>query len=188
MTGIIVITLMITFLVLLILLSIFLIAFFRVRFFVDKRSKPDVKLTKNIMNIFKKNTKRGGTCEILTDKFGSLIDTNNKVVYEDIKEDERVIFVCESGSFSKNLETVEIYSVFESYLFLERNELPYHVIAIVCEYTNGGLDNYTENLTVIRISEFQELYKNTDLTGLNNSELAKKLAEKWIQQTGYLKK
>ena len=72
--------------------------------------------------------------------------------------------------------------------YLKNIKLPYNIVAISCDYISGGLDNHLEMVTAIRLSEFQELYSNTDLKGLNSSDAAKKLADKWIKQTGYVKK
>ena len=176
-----------------ILIIVSLIIFFSNRYSMQKlpdssNSQFEVILTNNIMKIFDKNTKRGGTCEIDTDKYGYLINGSNKVTYVNINKNERAVYVAENNSLSKNLKPVEIYSIFESFLYLKNIKLPYNIVAISCDYISGGLDNHLEMVTAIRLSEFQELYSNTDLKGLNSSDAAKKLADKWIKQTGYVKK
>lgn len=150
-------------------------------------SQYEKKLTNSIGEIFVKNTKRDVSCEFIHGKFAYEIDSN-KINYENINKDERALSVYVYGSYLQNLKPVEIYSVFESFMFLRNEELSYKIVAISCVYTSGGIDNTLEIVTALRLSEFQELCKNTDINGLSNSKAAKKLAEKWIKQTGYVKK
>lgn len=108
---------------------------------------------------------------------------------QELDGNRKIIFL-EGGdsSFNKNLEPIQIYGIFDCFLYLREKDIPFELYGICWVYTSGGVSNSYSQKTLITKTEFDELYNTTDLINLSDEQSAKVLADKWIEQTGFIKK
>ena len=140
------------------------------------------QLKNNINNIASKHTNLYARCEIW--------DKNrfkNNVLTNDMTEKQRIISINGGDGLLKNYQPVQVYGIFESWLFIFNKNLPYEVISIRWGYTSGGMDNTNVQTTIVTKFEFAELYNSTDISNLSNEQAVNKLADKWMEKTLYFK-
>jgi len=155
----------------------------------DTAKLTEIQLKSNITSIARKNTKDiFSLCKILTNQQKLKVAKSNYEFFKNMKNTERIIYLRGGdGAFTKNHQPIQIYGIFESWLFIQNKKLPYDVIAISWVYTSGGIDNNNGQITTITKPEFDELYNSNDTNGLTNEQGARILAQKWIEKTGYIK-
>ena len=107
----------------------------------------------------------------------------------EMSDAERIVFI-DGGSpwFTRDFSNREIYGIFETHMYLSNKVTPYNLKGVAWHYCSGGIDNSNYSVSLITTEEFEKLRSNTDLLGLNNEEAAKKMADIWIKQVGYVKK
>lgn len=154
------------------------------------------QVIKNVNIIARKYTNKNAECNITSD-LNYLISAqelteygeDNNISPRKLENGKKIIFLQgdESG-FNKNLNPTQVYGMFDCLLFLRKNTIPFELYGICWVYTAGGMDNCYSQKTIITKSEFDELYNSTNITGLTEQQAAKALGDKWIEQSGYVKK
>ena len=108
--------------------------------------------------------------------------------------EEEVLITITGGSgdtmFSPRVKRpVEIQALFHFFLYISNAEIPFNIIGMQWIYSGGGLFGSPYNTANISYAEFEELLSRTNLSfRLTRSGKAKKLARKWIKETGYVKR
>ena len=90
--------------------------------------------------------------------------------------------------WSRTRSPVEVQAMFHLFLYLKDRDVPYPVVGMFWFYSSGGTFNYTYQCTSISTEQFEDLLSRTNLSlSLTRTARAKKLARKWIKETGYVK-
>lgn len=150
-----------------------------------------MQLKSNMIAIARKHTSRIfiAECRILThEEKGYLGNTDNrydKYIFDNMSDNERIVYFRAGESLKNASEPTQIYAIFECWLFMRDKVLPYKVIAIAWPHSSGGMDNTRDQMTIITIDEFEEIYQSTNIAGLSKEETIKTLADKWIEKAGY---
>jgi len=80
---------------------------------------------------------------------------------------------------------IELYSIFESFLYLKDRALPYNVVAIVCISQSGKWFDANSTTVIITTKEFENLYNSIDSKNKSNSNIAKELSDVWMNNNSY---
>lgn len=105
----------------------------------------------------------------------------NRTELTKMNENDRILFLDFKGNKTKNHLPIEIYAIFESFLFLKEHSLPYTIVAVACNYQSGEAFDADSTLITITTNEFENLYDSIDIKTGNRSKIAKKLADKWVE-------
>lgn len=154
-------------------------------------SKPGAALSEsqlksNLNSIARRYTDSTAHCTV----YG--INDNNRLIKDkELKiTDENQKYISFNGGepWKRDTSPREVYALFEMYLYLENKKVPYDIIRLQWYYASIALSG--EELQCARVTkiEFEELYGRVNVLGLNNEEAAKVLADKWIAETGFVKK
>lgn len=103
----------------------------------------------------------------------------NKKHFSNLKSNDEIIYIDFHKTTFKESEPVELYAVFESFLYLRGKELPYNIVAIGCEHM-GGVWSFA-----ITTEDFEELYSPLKVKTDKRSEIAKELAKVWVEKNFY---
>ena len=150
------------------------------------------QLRNNINTIAKKHTNKHAFCELVgSDERDTYLfndEVRNKV--GDLGDLDRIVFIDASivNAFKIDRSYKEVYGIFESLMYLSNKVTPFNIIGVSCVYTSGGMDNTNFQLTLVTTEEFNSLLSTTDITGLNSEQAAEVIANKWIEDIGYIKK
>ena len=107
-------------------------------------------------------------------------DSNyNRKYLSELGENDDVIYIAFCLDVRKPSPPVELYAIFESFLFLREQKLSYNVAAIAYGRRGGGL------LVTITWEELERLYDLLDSEKDNRSETAKELAHMWADENLY---
>ena len=154
----------------------------------------ELQLKSSVNAIAKKYTNIYATCEILTSKEKLMLGGKNiesrkdRDVFDNMSKDERIIYFRGGEGLEKKTEPIQIYAIFECWLFVQEKTLPYDIIAVAWPYTSGGMDNTNDQMTIITKGEFEEIFNESSVFNLSPEQAAHILADKWIIKTGYVKK
>lgn len=138
----------------------------------------DYQLKANINRIARENSNIFASCEMEKDNIQEI---------DEMTKGQILISIWGSDWIYKNTSYREVYGIFESWLYVKSRRTKSDVGAICWSYTSGGIDNTNSVTTVITKNEFDRICNMTDVSGLKQSEAAKVLAKKWIDETGYTK-
>jgi len=158
-------------------------------------SLTEEQIIKSMSIIARKYTNKNVNCSISSDA-NHLISTQEVIDYgsvqippQELESNKKIIFLeGDDSSFNKNFEPIQIYGMFDCLLYLKEKNIPFELYGICWVYTSGGISNSYSQKTLITKTEFDKLYNTTDLIGLTDKQAAKILADKWIEQTGFVKK
>ncbi len=141
----------------------------------DNSTISEAQLKSNINSIARKYSNMFTRC-IIKEKDEYITNDN-----------QRAIDIYGAASIFINTEPSEIYGIFECWMFLKDKKLPYDVVAICWSYNSGGLDNTLTQYTTITKSEFEDIYNRVNVSGLDREQAARKIADVWMSETGYVK-
>lgn len=152
------------------------------------------QIKKNVSIIGEKYTNKNVNCSI-SSNLNHLISTQEVIDYgsvlippQELEGNRKIIFLeGDNSSFKKNLKPIQIYGIFDCFLYLKEKSIPFELYGICWVYTSGGISNSYSQKTLIRKTEFDELYNTTNFVGLTDEQVVKVLADKWIEQTEYIK-
>lgn len=138
--------------------------------FIINVDKNEVEFSEKLIldevnRIIRSYGKNSSHSEILTKSNASLMIQHagiNKLEWSGIDENDRILFLNFQGKPSKNHLPIEIYAVFESFLFLNQHPLPYHIAAISCNYQSGEIFDADSVFVTIITKQFQSLYESIE--------------------------
>ena len=141
-------------------------------------------LTHKISNIARKHSSVLSHSKFIDkDNMNWLIqDSNyNRKHLSNLGENDEVIYIKFYKSVLKSPEPDELYTIFESFLFIKEQTLSYNIVAIASGNL-GGVWHVT-----ITKEDFERLYAFLDANARagKRSEIAKQLAEMWAYENFY---
>lgn len=128
------------------------------------------------------------TCTLLTTDLEDLEQMGyDRAVFKDMGSNQRYILLSNpyEGKFGSGDHVVEVYGVFESYVFLKEKEYPFEIAAITWGFNSRGKNPYLRNTVTPEV--FEDLYTRYIGEGGGPRWLvAQTLASKWIEEVGYI--
>ena len=104
-----------------------------------------------------------------------------------LEENQRIMYISGGDLAYGSDDPIEVYGIFNCYLFLDNQAYDIDIVAIAWHYSSGGWNNNRYQITSITPEVFQDLYNRVDIAGLTLEEAAERLGNQWIQETGFEK-
>jgi hypothetical protein len=150
---------------------------------------PSWFVTTRINNILRKYGKYTSHCSVAKkEKLDWCIKTTNenRQNLSNMGSNDVVMDLSFKGWWGLNYsKPIELYSIFESFLYLKDRALPYNVVAVVCISQSGKWFDANSTTVIITTKEFENLYNSIDSKNKSNSNIAKELSDVWMNNNSY---
>jgi len=119
------------------------------------------------------------------DRYSQYFDKNGEI--DNTKKVIKVILKAKSSKYEKE-SPIEIRFLMQVYLYLKQRNYNFEIIAIRMLYKPKGTPAFTkDNVIDEYIRNLDKIYEEIYYKGATDEDLITKMAEKWIEDTGYVR-
>ncbi len=145
-------------------------------------------LETRISDIVRGYGKISSTCSFIQqDELSWCIEATNKnrKKLSDLNEDQGILYIEFKGKPQEYNKPIEIYAIFEAFLYLNKRTTPKEIVAITCISESGEYFDANSTTITITTEEFKSLYNSIDVSNRNNEVIANELATIWANKNFY---